>query len=380
MLKAMKTILIHSTFVGGHQLEYLHHLYMGAISLTHNNYIFVVPKKFFIDGKSLSWPESSNIQMVTTTYSEKGGMLSKSYRLCKDLAQYINMYKASEVILIELMSYLPFLPFQISSKVKVSGIIYRIYLYDWKSESRLKRLLEIFKYVLFSRFKVFDRIFILNDSASSAYLNKLYHTSCFCYLTDPVASLPDYKGKNIRDELCIDQGKTIYLHPGGMLPYKGTIEILKALTLLNEQQLDQMAIIFSGRITPSIRKEFNYYLEELKDKVQIVLIEGYLPFERLADLFITSDYVLIPYKVKSQSSGIVGHAAYYKKPVIVAKGGVIGKLVRKWQLGYLLNAPTPFYISDFLCHPQTSDYKENNYKEDHSIDNFINTILKNEEH
>lgn len=376
----MKTVLIHSTFVGGHQLEYLHHLYMGAISRTHNNYVFVVPKNFFIDGESMSWPESSNIQIVTTTYSEKGGMLTKSYRLCKDLAQYINMYKASEVILIELMGYLPFLPFLISSKVKVSGIIYRIYLYDWKSEPNLKRLLEIFKYLLFSRFRVFDRVFILNDSASSVYLNKLYHTSRFCYLTDPIASLPNYVAKNIRSELGVEQGKTIYLHPGGMLPYKGTIEILKALTLLNEQQLDKLAIIFSGRVTPILREEFDYYLEKLKNKVQIVLIEGYLPFERLADLFITSDYVLIPYKVKSQSSGIVGHAAYYKKPVIVAKGGVIGKLVRKWQLGFLLKSPLPEEIASFLIHPQPFEYKENDYKEEHSVDNFIYTILKNEEY
>ena len=54
------------------------------------------------------------------------------------------------------------------------------------------------KYIIFSRLNVFYKVFILNDTAAASYLNRLYNTDKFYYLPDPIASLQNYKPKDIR--------------------------------------------------------------------------------------------------------------------------------------------------------------------------------------
>lgn len=370
--------LVHCTDIGGHQLEYLHHIYMHASKKNEHEYIFVVPERFKEDSKVLSWPICSNIIIDYLDKNElkqtDSSLLKKSFLKSKNLSKYLKKYHADNVILIDLISYIPFIILCVPFSVKIRGIIYRIYLYEWKKESLVKKVLDVCKYVLMTRFSMFEKVFILNDSSASSYLNHLYHTTKFCYLPDPVASVISYQPRNIRDALNISPEKTIFLHPGGMLPYKGTLNILRALDKLEKNKCDKLAIIMAGQ-SKSIQPDFGMLLKKLDTKVQIIHIEGYIPFEQLADLFKTCNFVLIPYLTKSQSSGIVGHAAYYEKPVIAAKGGVIGKMVQKWKLGILLDEPSVFCIQELLARKLTIYRCGNSYSKDHSVELFNKVIF-----
>lgn len=376
----MKKYIIHCTSLAGHHLEYIHHLYVGALTHSDDQYCFILPSSFHEKRKIYNWPQSDNIIIEDLKDIDSGvdeyGLIRKSFLKARNLGWYLSNEDVTDVILIDIISYLPFLPLFVSSKVRVHGILYRIYLYEWKYSSYIKRIEDVAKFLLFSRLSVFNRVFILNDLTAAIYLNKLYRTSKFTYLPDPIASLRGYNPQDVRSIYHIDVNKTIYLHPGGMLPYKGTIEILKAIDDMPVKALSNMAFIFAGRITPNIKNVFFDYYERLKKKVQIILIEGYIPFEDLADLFHSCDYVLIPYKVKSQSSGIVGHAAYYNKPVIVARGGIIGKVVQRWRLGCLLKEPLSDCIKDSLLNPRQCVINGVNYIDSHSVENFCDVIYQ----
>ncbi len=379
----MKTFLIHTRHIGGHQLEYIHHLYIGATCHKEHKFVFVLPKRFESDSSCFDWPQSSNIVLKMMSDGEEppsnSGLLRKAWINSKVLGKYATLYGATDVIVISIMEYLPFVPFFLGKGVRLSGIVYRIYLYDWYDESLFMKMQDLIKYWIMSHFKVFHRVYMCNDSVSALCLNRIFSTKKYCFLPDPVASIRGYQGKNIRRELAIPELNYVFLHPGSMNTYKNTIGILKALKIMEEPICRKITVILAGQLSADIKHDLYKLYPEVSQKVQIILKEGYLSFEILADLFVSSDYVLAPYTVKSQSSGIVGHAAYYGKPVIAVKGGMIGKIVRKWHLGFLLDSPSETSICKLLSrvvNEQTYSTKGNSYPDTHSVESFINTLLQ----
>ena len=377
----MKCTLIHSMSIGGHQLEYLHHLYIGAIKRPTEKFVFLVPPKFHEDSEALNWPTADNIIIVTAgteeTPSSNCSLLKKGLINSLTIRRYVKRYQVTDVIVITMMEYMPYLPLLVRN-VRFSGIVYRIYLYEWKEESIKHRIEDAFKYWIMSRCKVFHHVYMCNDSTSANCLNRLFKTNKYLMMPDPVASLSNYQGKNLREELKIESSKIILLHPGGMSEYKNTLGILKAINMLDKESCQRLVFIFAGSVNDSIKEEFFKLYKEACLKVKIFLFEGFMSFERLADLFVTCDYVLIPYTVKGQSSGIVGHAAFYGKPVIVMEGGVIGKMVRKWRLGELISRSSDNSLYQFLFDLKNKPIYNtdgNGYAESHTVEMFNQTIL-----
>ena len=157
----MRIFLVHTQTIGGHQLEYLHHLYMGAVCRPHNQFIFVVPKRFEKDSRLLEWPTSDNVRIQVMEDNEEPssncGLLKKSLINTKTIRKYCKKYKTTDVLTVSIMEYLPFLPFLVRN-VRFSGIIYRVYLYEWKEESRSKKIQDALKYLILRWFKVFHKV------------------------------------------------------------------------------------------------------------------------------------------------------------------------------------------------------------------------------
>lgn len=375
----MVRILINTPTIAGHRLEYIHHFYVKAVAMPYVDFIFLLPLSFKSDSKILDWPSAGNIKVLLHDYeninSKKWSFLKRSVSYCKLLNYYAKEYDVSEVVLVSLMDYMPLLPFIVSNKVKISGIIYRVYLYDWKNENLLAKIKDVIINSLFCKCRAFDKIYVLNDRVAATYLNWLYNSVKFKYLPDPVPIFPNYMPRDLRKELGISNEKKVFLHPGGMLPYKGTLNILEALNKLEKDDASRVAFIFAGRADP-IQPAFDDMFSKLKSKLQVIYINGYISFEQLADLFFTSDCVIIPYTTNNKSSGIIGNSAYFQKPVIVAKGGVIGKLVRKWKLGFLLDSPSSENIYRFLNNLPRLGKCSNSYAKDHSIEQFNRIIFE----
>ena len=373
-------VLIHETEISGHRLEYIHHLYIKAVEYPDTEFIFALPNEFEEVKDKLEWKEASNIQFYLFPKDiSKMNKLKDSYNKSKRLKTIISQFNIDSVFLISLMQFLPMLPFLISNNVKVSGIIYTIYLYRWKDSSFIGKLQDGLKYLLFARMSVFKNVFMLNDAASARWLNYKFKTDKFKHLPDPFVPIPNEDIKNIRQELGIKEDKKMFIHFGGLSRVKGTIEILDAISLIDSEQLNKLSFVFAGKVYDDIKNEFYTKVKALEDRVQIIVIDKFCEFSFLGSLCFSTDYILIPYKRTSNSSGLIGYAAQFGKPVIAPNERLLGKLVRKYGLGITIKDTKPETIAEMIKESITKNNEviSKKYVEDNNIEKFTNMIFEN---
>lgn len=371
-------ILIFETSVAGHRLEYIHHLYNKALDYPNKKIVFALPKEFLNVKDKLDWTESSNIEfyLFEEEFSFKS-YLKGSFHVSRFLKSIIKEFYIDTVFLISMMHLMPLLAFILPRKVKLSGIVYNIYLYAWKATPRFKRRKEAFKYLLLAKMSRFKNIFILNDSISARHLNIKFKTDKFLPLPDPFVPIPPSNLHNLREELNILPSKTVLLHFGGLTHRKGTLDILKAIELLNENELKDLCFIFAGKVYEEIKHEFHALVDKQSKRVQIVCFDKFCDFSFLGSLCISCDYILTPYKDTAQSSGILGYAAQFNKPLIAPRENLIGKLVEKHNLGITLEkVDSSSLASTFKSLDRTAEWiKTNSYLKINNIDNFSNKIF-----
>lgn len=374
-----KTVLFYCPDINGHKLEYIHHLNERATNDTIRRYVFVVPSKFHEVAKFYKWGASPNVKFecLGEEYNNiaKSTGIKKSWYLNKSLSTYIRKHDAKWVFLIDIIPYLPFLIFQ---KARVAGIIYHIYPYTWTRTTFRRRILDYTRQFLLSKAGIVKRVFVLNDELGTYFFNRKFRVDKYNHIIDPVPNIgmieQDY---DLRKEYDISEDRIIMLHPGGMMKYKGTLNVLKAIEQLSNEEKKRFCFVFAGRVHEQIKDVFFNLYDSLKESSSIVLMEGYLSAERLNSLFNRTDYVLIPYEPRSQSSGIIGLSACFNKPVITTREGVVGRLVARYKLGKLLSDNTPKTIADCLIgikgHVIIDGRK---YVESHKVESFQKTIFK----
>lgn len=366
-------VLVFNSEIKGHILEYIHHLYEYAQE-TSDNYFFIVPCSFSIHKEKLSWGRSDNIKIVYLTKNEETkcnssnllrGALWKSIIIRK----YVIQYNIDRVWLIMLMLTMPLLPFFLPRKCKTEGILYRLYFYDGSNITGLRRLLEIVRFLILSHHPRINRVFVLNDSFGANQLNKKYRTWRFKYLPDPVPCINSLKTCDIRTELKISKDKKIYLHFGGLTRRKGTLEILHAIERLAKESLNDKVFIFAGAISDDIRQEFYLTIQQLRTKTNIFVFDDFCSYDFLFSLCKYCDYILIPYQNTNQSSGVIGYASFFEKPVIGPQNGLLGRLIKEYDLGYTIKTCCSEDIATSILDFERCS-TSNRYYMSHRIENF----------
>ena len=372
-------ILIFDNTLTGHHLEYLNLIYRGCISRKENTYIFAVPKNEWENKKILcDWPMSDNVEWVmlndrSCTESKAGSLLSSCYKQSKMVKDIAIKENVDSIFLISLAGFVPFLPLLLPEKIKLSGIIYKIFLR--RKISKVRLMIEKLRYALLAKSSVVEKVLILNDPKSSIFFNKNYNCNKFIPLADPVPQ----KTTNIislRDKYNIDQNTLVFLHFGSMDLRKGTLDILKSIDLLSPLEVRDKVFIFAGKISNTISEKFNTLVDQLnKRNIRIIVEDRFCEYEHLNNLCYTCDCILIPYHFTDLSSGALGYAALYNKPVIGPTSGLIGELIRDNELGMCLENITP----ENLC-SAIGNFKRFETKSDYAVRNsseaFTKTILK----
>lgn len=328
--------IIFDTIISGHHLEYLHHIYEGIC----DDCVIVVPNKFNLDKNKFDWPFKDNVvfdlipDKVVDSINHKGH-LSKSLLLSILLRKYIIKYEAEKVFLISSVDFYPFLPVFLPSKTLVSGIIYKIYLYEWEKYSIFQKIYEGIRIYSMTCSSKTGNIFVLNDKSATLYLNKLWKTDKFAYLVDPYVPCDESKLIDIRRELAIPNNALLFLHLGFMESRKGTLDILDAIMTL--QNIDNKYFIFAGKVSDDIKIKFYESINKLANKKNIIVYDKFCEYSFFASLCKSCDCILIPYKRVSLSSGIINYASQFHKTVIGPSSGLIGKLIKRYRLGYTLD-------------------------------------------
>lgn len=373
----MKT-LIFEPAVSGHHLEYLHHYYIGALQRPQEEFVFVVTRKFEDVKDKYEWKEVDNITIcfIDAKYDSKFSTKNPyvlGWNTSRVLMHYVKEHNPDKVLLTMLMQFIPFICFLLPRKVRVKGIMYKIYLYEIEKMSRLRLLAERLRFFVASKSKAIESIFVLNDEDSAAEFNRIYKTDKFKFIPDPVPEVDLEKCKDLREELSIPKDNKIFLHFGGLDKRKGTLEILKAIELSEESELTDKTFIFAGRIKGSLRDEFYALLEQIKQKAQIIVFDEFCSYELLYNLCYTCDVILMPYELNNLSSGVLGYATVFGKPIIGPSQGLMGKLMCKYNLGCELNQVNSHNIREALL--SDINIAKNNYSKTNKLHIFINIIM-----
>lgn len=376
-----KKTLYFDDVIEGHHLEYLHHLYIKAGEKKLEYSIFVVHPDFSNVKNKFHWPDFSNVTLLliddTDIKKLRSWTVFRSFTLCRLLKKLIEFHNPTNVFLISLMSFIPFIPLFVNKKVRLSGIVYLIYLYRWGKASIITQLFDSIKYLIFSNFKIFESIYLLNDKIAPIYLNKKFKTDVFKYLPDPFVPINEDKIRNLRDELLIGNDKILCLHFGAMTERKGTLEILKAILEVEPEKISRYCFIFAGKISADIKEDFYSLSNEVKAKTQIIIYDDYIDYNFIGSLCITSDFVLIPYKNTEQSSGVICYSAQFEVPVVGPRIGLLGKIIKRNKLGILLDNSSVESIKKFLNNTEDNKYLvKSNYLKNNTISQFVNIIFK----
>lgn len=373
----MKRIIFNDK-LEGHNLEFINHIYNYSANDKKNEYIFIIPKEFESLKDNYSWKEGSNstfqfirIEDILRLEKVHNNLIKYGWRISKLLGNLQKKNNADEIILINLAPFIPFLPFFLKGKVKVKGIIYSISLY---SNSKKKKIIDWFRYKVAVSSKNFSDIFILNDSKSSAEYNRIFKTEKFKYLPDPIPDISKIPVKDLREELCIPKENKIFLHFGALDRRKGTLEILEAINLIPKDF--KGTFIFGGKVKDTIKEEYEALTQKLINQGRsIILLNEFVSEKTMCSLYYTSDCILIPYLNTQHSSGVLGYAAFFNKPVIGPSEGLIGRLIKNYKLGYLLDKINQNTLSNILI--QFKIIKINNsYYQSHTIDGFLKILFR----
>lgn len=374
----MKKTLVFDDEVVGHHLEYLHHLYETAGEKVNEEFIFAVPRSFDFISNNYEWKSYPHIKFHYIIDDEiaklNGNIIRRSYYLSKLLKRIAREFNVTNIFLIVLIGFIPFLPFILGNKYKVSGIIYQIYLYRWKKSSIITKSQDVLKYLILTKLNMFEKLFILNDRVSPYYLNKIFKVQKFHFLPDPVVPILNLELEDMHEQLNIRKNSKVVLHFGSLNRNKGTLEVLQAISLMNSQKYSNYTFIFAGIIQDDIKESFYNLYNNIRKSANIIVFDYYCSINLIGSLCITSDIILCPYKRTNQSSGVIGYAVQFKKPVIVPKQGLLGKLVKTNKIGYLIEDTSPNEILKGI-EKSIDPNLSSNYMTINSISNFTKTIF-----
>ena len=346
------TYLVFFSDINGHNLEYCHHIYNVSKEIKKIDFVFVVPEDFLLIRDRLIWDNATNIIF---DYIDKRSfrkinnknLIARSYNVSLLFKTYYKRYNPCGAFVSTLNEVVPMLPFVFYRRANISGIIYRIYLYEWKESSIVRRIIDASKMYLLSKSKLFSNILILNDSVSSRYLNNIYSTNKFKDIIDPYIPLIHSQNHDFRREYSIPTDSLLYSHIGSMNESKGTIDLLKALKRLvsGDVVFNDVVFAFVGKISDEINDEFYELIEQLTPNVKIIVKNEFCDYDTIANLCYESNLLILPYKRTSQSSGIIGYASQFSVPFLMPKKGLLKRLVRAiymevivlmdWQMQYV---------------------------------------------
>lgn len=376
----MKKLLVFSHSAGGHHPEYLHHLYHGVVKEGKIEAIFVVPRCFQEKKGLFPWEACDRISFdyvpdEALSWGD-GKWYKRNYRFAMVMQKYVKIHHPDEVFMLDPMICMPYLAFMVHRGTKVSGILYEIYQYRWHSLSYFRKIAALLWHWLLGRRKCFKNIFLLNDAETAQRDNQIYHTEHFRYLPDPYIPLPKPK-EDFRQKYAISPTRKTFLHFGSMGRKKGTLEILESISCLSRDEQEKYCFVFAGCIQPVIHDEFYQRINDLKfsSSIQIFVFDQFCSYEFLAGWCAACDAILVPYLEAYNSSGCIGYAAQFNKPVIGPEYGLLGKLIKEYQFGVQVpEVDTPHLLD---AYKEVHRYAINGvkYLQENSVENFCSAIF-----
>ena len=194
-------------------------------------------------------------------------------------------------------------------------------------------------------------VFCLDPVAVAALKTHPHHAK-IVPLADPVRSAPSTSLDLVayRVQLGIEADRRVFLLFGALDGRKGIYQLLEAIELLPPALSRQMCWLLVGKTDTAERANIAQKIAVLRQQVPIQIVECYdfVPEDEVSAYFQLADVVLAPYQRHVGMSGILLLAAAAGKPVLSTDYGLMGELVRRYQLGLAVDATQPLELLQAL--------------------------------
>jgi hypothetical protein len=387
--------LFYDELHAGHHGEYLVNLILSLDPSTASLSVIVAPEVLRSRLERAMTMANSPIRLDFIPLNETGlmGGFALAMAGLHRVNAFIEKYKVRHVYLMYVNMFLPALPvWRPCATVRVRGIYFNTSLKRPRGLTVLGRL----KFLAWSLRKrclfcavmmnpVMDRLFVLNDSATTEALRPLViggkrRVADIC---DPIsAAMYCVDGNVVRPPR--PDGRKILLLAGAISERKGVLETLHAIEQLDDNNLSRVALRIIGRSSdPCMRSKLDTAIAALcarRPVADIFLRDEFIDETAYALECRTCDAMLIPYVHFTGSSGMVGLACLFGKPVIATDECVVGSLTRRLHIGDSINPKDAdayaHSIVRFLDYGLDFDSKlAADYVERSSFRSFCNTLV-----
>lgn len=346
----------------GHYTEYLRHLLNYALETMPGDKVHcILSEKFKKHFNNGTLPTSNNFIISYLSPSDlsssqaTSGTLQPDMKLARHIAQYIRHNSIDKTIFITSSNLLLKVAIQTGTATYLSAIQYIIPRHMenlrkcgdsiWhRCKLRAHRCIDFLKMQLFALTPQVKALYLLNDEDSVEHYNRLFHTVKFRFLPDPIDCLTSAPADDNNKH-----NKITLLHAGKFHKGKGTFDIIEALMSIAPDQRERFRFILCGRSEiESDNTRAASMMTKLGELMDVEFYNDFVEEEFLHNLYRRADYILVPYHAYWASSGNLGHAASYHKPVIGPERGLLGTLIRKFHLGYTVKELSATGIADTL--------------------------------
>jgi glycosyltransferase involved in cell wall biosynthesis len=228
-------------------------------------------------------------------------------------------------------------------------------------------------------------VHVFNDSEAASHLNQYVDTQGrFRSLPDPAPKLPSPSSTaDLRGRYDIDESRTLFLFFGSISRRKGVFQALRALHKLDDSERKQVALLIAGSPKEHQEDAIHRAASEAAqlNHLQLRTDFRFLDPEELALALRDSNVILAPYQRTEGSSGVIGHAARWQTPIIGSTTGLIGDLIRRYELGLTVDATSPAEIRAAMVMSLREDGIEasvsgmQRYVGEHTPDSFSRQLL-----
>ncbi len=205
------------------------------------------------------------------------------------------------------------------------------------------------------------------------------------HLADPVEiyNYPDAHVKKIKESLGIEPNRTVFLMFGALRKRKGIYQLLDAIALLSSELCEKFCLLLVGPVSsdPLIQKRIKEISESLP--IQIVKYDKFVPDQEIQPYFQIADVILAPYQRHIGMSAILVRAAAAQKPVLSSNYGLMGQMIKHYQLGMAVDTTIPNEITKGLMQFLQESPKEfgdssqmKSFAERNTAQKFANVILE----
>lgn len=375
----MKKKLIYELDNSGHHLGYLENLILDASNADCNIILLCTRAiKNNLLKSNISIP--SNFEIIALHESEENHIFSYKFFLKKSLAElslikkYLAEYRINELFFMHINPFqiaLLLWPFAYSSKIAISGILFnpvipfsRIYSFKEKLCLILPTLRKRLQLYLLSKNKYVKKIYILNDAENASILNRVFKKkNFFASVVDPypLSLLGNNFGNHLSHEDRDKNSSYIFLLPGAISPRKNCLTIMDALESLSHSLVQSIELRIVGKVSESnvdYKKRIILRLNQINQQsklLKVIFIDEHLSNSAFLEEFKRASGIIALYKKFYGSSGIIGNACHFSKPLLVNKSGLAGSIVSSKNLGICVDVNNVGEIKKSLYRMITGD-------------------------